>query len=163
MYAVGEKIIYGEQGACEVSELGHVAMQGIAKDRLFYTLRPLSGGGTIYAPVDSPVYMSPVMTEAEAEAFLSAIPHIEATVCPETKVTKADAYYKNIFSSHSREAVVGMLKGLSGCSKDRRQTLNLRLERISKRARDLLESELSAALGISAEEAQRQLSEALQK
>ena len=163
MYAIGEKIIYGEQGACEVSEVGHVAMQGIAKDRLFYTLRPLSGGGTIYAPVDSPVYMSPVMAQAEAEAFLAAIPSIEATYCREVKVTKADAYYKSIFSSHSREALVGMLKGLMGCSTDRRHTLNLRLERISKRARDLLESELSAALDISTAEAQKMLAEALTK
>ena len=163
MYTVGEKIIYGEQGACEVAAVGHVAMQGIAKDRLFYTLCPLSGGGTIYAPVDSPVYMSPVMTQTEAEAFVAAIPTIEATFCLETKVTKADAYYKSIFSSHSREALVGMLKGLSSCSRDRRQTLNLRLERIAKRARDPLESELSAALGISPEEAQQQLSEALKK
>ena len=163
MYAVGEKIIYGEQGACEVSEVGHVAMQGIAKDRLFYTLRPVSGGGTIYAPVDSPVYMSPVMPPEEAKAFLDAIPTIDATYCTETKVTRADAYYKSIFSSHSREALVGMLKGLKGCSTDRRHTLNLRLERISKRARELLESELSAALGISAAEAQQKLSEALTK
>lgn len=163
MYAIGEKIIYGEQGACEVSEVGHVAMQGIAKDRLFYTLRPVSGGGTIYAPVDSPVYTSPVMAPQEAEAFLAAIPAIAATYCPETKVTKADAYYKSIFSSHSREALVGMLKGLMGCSTDRRHTLNLRLERISKRARDLLESELSAALGISTTEAQKMLTDALTK
>lgn len=163
MYAVGEKIIYGEQGACEVSEVGHVAMQGIAKDRLFYTLRPLSGGGTIYAPVDSPVYTSHVMAPEEAKAFLAAIPSIEATYCTEVKVTKADAYYKSIFSSHSREALIAMLKGLKGCSTDRRQTLNLRLERISKRARDLLESELSAALGISTADAQKMLAEALTK
>ncbi|MBR2928088.1 MAG: CarD family transcriptional regulator [Oscillospiraceae bacterium] len=163
MYAIGEKIIYGEQGACEISDVGHVAMQGIAKDRLFYTLRPLSGGGTIYAPVDSPVYMSPVMAAEEAKAFLAAIPAIEATVCPETKVTKADAYYKSIFSSHSREALVAMLKGLAGCCTDRRHTLNLRLERISKRARDFLESELSAALAISTQEAQQLLADAMKK
>ena len=84
MYAVGEKIIYGEQGACEVSEVGHVAMQGIAKDRLFYTLRPLTGGPTIYAPVDSPAYMRPVMDSREAEEFLAAVPGIEAVVCTET-------------------------------------------------------------------------------
>ena len=163
MYAVGEKIIYGEQGACVVSEVGHVAMQGIAKDRLFYTLRPVSGAGTIYAPVDSPVYTSLVMPPEEAEAFLASIPSIAATYCTETKVTKSDAYYKSIFSSHSREALVGMLKGLMGCNTDRRHTLNLRLERISKRAKDLLESELSAALGITPAEAQKILSEALTK
>ena len=133
-------------------------------DREIYcALRPLSGGATIYAPVDSPVYTSPVMAQADAEAFLAAIPGIEATVCPETKVTKADAYYKSIFSSHSREALVGMLKGLSGNCTDRRHTLNLRLERISKRAKDLLESELSAALGISPAEAQQLLAEAMKK
>lgn len=164
MYAVGEKIIYGEQGACEVIEIGPVAMQGIAKDRLFYTLRPLSGGsGTIYAPVDSPVYMCPVMAQADAEAFLASIPGIEAVVCTETKVTKADAYYKSIFSSHSREALVAMLKGLNGNCNDRRHTLNLRLERIAKRAKDLLESELSAALKISSQEAQQLLADAMKK
>lgn len=163
MYAIGEKIIYGEQGVCEVSAVGPVAMQGIEKGRLFYTLRPLAGSGTIYAPVDSPVYTSPVMAREEAEQFLAAIPSIEPSVCTESKVTRADAYYKSIFSSHSRECLVAMLKGLSEQGSDRRRTLNLRLERIGKRARDLLGSEISAALDISAEEAQQRLSEALSK
>lgn len=164
MYAVGEKIMYGEQGACEVLEIGHVAMQGIAKDRLFYTLRPVVSGGTIYAPVDSPVFMRPVMSRGEAESFLAKVPDIAPTVCTETKVTRADAFYKSIFSSHSNEALVALLKGISPdvLSGGRRHTLNLRLERIVKRARELLEGELSAAMDISGEEAQKLLAGAFE-
>lgn len=162
MYASGEKIIYGEQGACEVMGVGPVAMQGIAKDRLFYTLRPMvGGGGTIYAPVDSPVFTRPVMTRSEAEHFLARIPQIAPTVCTETKVTRADAFYKSIFSSHSSDALVGLLKGLlGGEGAGRRRTLNLRMERVVKRARELLESELSAAMEITPQEAQSLLAHA---
>lgn len=161
MYALGEKIMYGEQGACEVLQIGPVAMQGIAKDRLFYTLRPVAGGGTIYAPVDSPVFTRPVMSRGEAESFLASIPGITPTVCTETKVTRADAFYKSIFSSHSNEALVALLKGLApDGSSSRRHTLNLRMERVMKRARELLESELSAAMDVSPEEAQTLLARA---
>lgn len=163
MYALGEKIIYGEQGACEVMAVGHVAMQGIAKDRLFYTLRPVvGGGGTIYAPVDSPVFTRAVMSREEAERFLASIPGIPPTYCTETKVTRADAFYKSIFSSHSSEALVALLKGLTGGDSHRR-TLNLRMERVVKRAHDLLESELSAAMEITPEEAQTLLARAFRK
>lgn len=161
MYALGEKIMYGEQGACEVLQIGHVAMQGIARDRLFYTLRPVAGGGTIYAPVDSPVFTRPVMSRGEAESFLASIPGIAPTVCTETKVTRADAFYKSIFSSHSNEALVALLKGLTpDGGSSRRHTLNLRMERVMKRARELLESELSAAMDVSPEEAQTLLTRA---
>lgn len=161
MYALGEKIMYGEQGACEVLQIGHVAMQGIARDRLFYTLRPVAGGGTIYAPVDSPVFTRPVMSRGEAESFLASIPGIAPAVCTETKVTRADAFYKSIFSSHSNEALVALLKGLApDGGSGRRHTLNLRMERVIKRARELLESELSAAMDVSPEEAQTLLARA---
>ncbi len=162
MYAVGDKIMYGEQGACEVMEVGCVAIQGIAKDRVFYTLQPVSGGSTIYAPVDSPVFTRPIMSRDEAETFLAKIPGIAPQVCPETKATRADAYYKSVFSSHSSEALVAMLKGISpeGPACGRRNTLNLRLERIVRRAKDLLMSELAASLEIPAEEAQQRFLEA---
>lgn len=157
MYTVGDKIMYGEQGACVVLEVGHVAIQGIAKDRVFYTLQPISGGSTIYAPVDSPVFTRYIMSRAEAEAFLAKVPLIAPAVCTETKVTRADAYYKSVFSSHSNEALVAMLKGISpdGPACGRRNTLNLRLERVVRRAKDLLLSELAASLEISTDEAQK--------
>ncbi|MGM9662500.1 MAG: CarD family transcriptional regulator [Oscillospiraceae bacterium] len=163
MYSVGDKIMYGEQGVCEVADVGRVSMQGIAKDRIFYTLKPLSGGGVIYAPVDSGVFMRPVMAREEAEAFLARVPGIAPTFCTETKITRADAYYKSIFSSHSCEALVALLKGLSQDERgtDRRHALNLRLERIVKRARELLEGELSAAMDISSDEAQELLTRSL--
>lgn len=160
MYQVGDKIVYGEQGACTVEAIGTLSMRGIEKHQQFYTLRPICSGAVIYAPVDSPVFMRPVMTAEEAQALLIRISRIEPIICRETKVNQADAFYKSIFSSHRTEDLAAMLKGLYREERlsARNGSLNLRIERIGKRAREILASELSAALGISYAEADAKLS-----
>ena len=163
MYQVGEKIIYSEHGVCEVKAVGTLAMQGVKKDQLFYTLCPVGREGVIYAPVDSPVYMRPVMCRSEAEAFLEQAPDIAPAVCQETKITRADAYYKSVFSSHSCAALLALLKGLYQNQQfsPGRGSVNLRIDRIGRRARDLLNGELAAALGISPDDAERRLEQML--
>ena len=53
LYAVGEKIVYGEHGVCTVEKVAPLDMSGVAKNRLYYHLSPLIGSGTFFAPVDS--------------------------------------------------------------------------------------------------------------
>ena len=59
MYSVGDKIIYGENGVCTIEKIGPLPLSGGAKDRIYYSLRPLVGSGTYYAPVDTAAYMRP--------------------------------------------------------------------------------------------------------
>ena len=68
MFQVGEKIIYGENGVCTVESIGPLEISGAQKDRLYYNLRPLTGSGNYYTPVDSAAFMRPVMSREEAEA-----------------------------------------------------------------------------------------------
>ena len=54
MFEVGEYIVYGCKGVCQVEEITHIDIPGSNKDRLYYVLAPLEDrNGKIYAPTDN--------------------------------------------------------------------------------------------------------------
>ena len=145
MYAVGEKIIYGENGVCTVDKIEPLAISGSPKDKLYYHLRPMIGSGTYYTPVDCCAFMRPVMTREEAEALIDAMPGIEPAICNDNRFNHVDAYYKELFRQHSCAALVAIVKGLRSRMATRK-TRSSRAEATMKRARDMLHGELSVAL-----------------
>lgn len=147
MFSVGDKIIYGENGVCTVESIGPLTMAGAPKDKLYYYLSPLIGSGTYFAPVDSGAYMRPVMSRAEAEALIDAMPGIQPAICTDNRFNHVDAFYKELFKQHSCEALVAIVKGLHGRLAERK-TKSSRAESTMKRAKDILHGELSIALGI---------------
>ena len=147
MFSVGDKIIYGENGVCTVESIGPLSMAGAPKDKLYYYLSPLIGSGTYFAPVDSGAYMRPVMSRAEAEALIDAMPGIQPAICTDNRFNHVDAFYKELFKQHSCEALVSIVKGLRSRISDRK-TKSSRAEATMKRAKDILHGELSVALDI---------------
>ena len=147
MFSVGDKIIYGENGVCTVESIGPLSMAGAPKDKLYYYLSPLIGSGTYFAPVDSGAYMRPVMSRAEAEALIDAMPGIQPAICNDNRFNHVDTFYKNLFKQHSCEALVSIVKGLGSRMSDRK-TKSSRAEATMKRAKDILHGELSVALDI---------------
>ena len=151
MFSVGEKIIYGENGVCTVENIGPLNVSGASKERVYYQLRPLIGRGTYFTPVDSGAYMRPVMSREEAEALIDAMPGIEPAICQDNRFNHVDAFYKELFKQHSCEALVSIVKGLR-CRMAERKTKSSRAEATMKRAKDILHSELSVALGMDVKE-----------
>ena len=147
MFSVGDKIIYGENGVCTVESIGPLTMAGAPKEKLYYYLSPLIGSGTYFAPVDSGAYMRPVMSRAEAEALIDAMPGIQPAICNDNRFNHVDAFYKELFKQHSCEALVSIVKGLKSRMSDRK-TKSSRAEATMKRAKDILHGELSVALDI---------------
>lgn len=147
MYEIGDKIIYGENGVCVVEKIAPLEISGASKDKLYYYLRPFTGSGTYFTPVDSGAFMRPVMSRDEAEALIDAIPGIEPAICNDSRFNHVDAFYKELFKQHSCEALVAIVKGLHGRLAERK-TKSSRAESTMKRAKDILHGELSTALGI---------------
>ena len=147
MFSVGDKIIYGENGVCIVEKIAPLEMSGAAKDKLYYSLRPLVGSGTYFTPVESGAFMRPIMSRDEAEAFIDTIPSIEPAICNDNRFNHVDAFYKELFKKHSCEALVSIIKGLHERMSERK-TKSSRAESTMKRAKDILHGELSAALEI---------------
>ena len=145
MYAVGEKIVYGEHGVCTVEKVAPLDMSGVPKSKLYYHLTPLVGSGKFFTPVDSEAYMRPVMDRQAAEALIDAMPGIEPAICTDNRFNHVDAYYKELFRSHSCEALVSIVKGLNTRMAERK-TRSSRAEATMKRAKEMLHGELSVAL-----------------
>jgi len=151
VFAIGDKIIYGEHGVCTVEKIGPLEMSGVGNGSMYYYLSPLIGTGTFFAPVDSGAYMRPVMGRDEAEALIDAMPGIQPAICNDNRFNHVDAFYKDLFRTHSCEALVSIVKGLNTRLTERK-TRSSRAEATMKRAKDILHGELSVALGIGLDE-----------
>ena len=145
MFAVGEKIIYGENGVCTVVKIAPLDMLGASQDKLYYHLAPYVGSGTYFAPVDSGAFMRPVMSREQAEALIDSIPGIEPAICSDNRFNHVDAFYKELFKKHSCEALVSIIKGLRERMNERK-TKSSRAETTMKRAKEILHGELAVAL-----------------
>ena len=67
-------IVYGNEGVCRVEEIGTPKISGVDKHREYYTLAPIYREGKVFTPVDSKVFMRPVITREEALALIDRIP-----------------------------------------------------------------------------------------
>ena len=105
MYHTGEFIVYGTSGVCEVTAVGQPAF---ARDegRLYYTLTPVYGTETIYIPVDSPVFMRPVISREQAEALIESIPAIEEDSFTTHSLRLASEHYQAALQSHDCHELV---------------------------------------------------------
>ena len=78
MFSVGDYMIYGINGVCQVQDI--CASPFDKKDtRTFYMLRPLAtaAGSVIYTPTDNvQVAMRPLMTRAQAEELIACMPDL---------------------------------------------------------------------------------------
>ena len=79
MFEIGDFIVYGNNGICEVKDVTTISMQNAPKDRLYYLLSPLHRKESkIFTPVDSgKTVMRAVLTKEEANALIDDIPEIE--------------------------------------------------------------------------------------
>lgn len=93
MYQVGELIVYGGTGVCRVEAVETPQQRGPEAGRQYYLLKPLYQDGTIRIPVDSKVFMRPVISRQEAEVLIDAIPGMHAEACHERNFTQLDARF----------------------------------------------------------------------
>ena len=82
MYEVGDLIVYGRTGICEVTEITTLKMDGVPKDKLYYILRPVrEKHGKVFTPVDNEkIVMRKVISKEEAEEIKTKLEEVGATV-----------------------------------------------------------------------------------
>ena len=151
MYQVGEKIIYGGEGVCTVEAVGPLEMAGVKNNKEYYTLAPLYREGRIYAPVDTSVFMRPILSREEAEELVRSIPSIQAVPCGDRNPRLLGEYYQQMLRTRSCVSMVRLIK-TAYLKREARQARGSKPgqvdERYMKRAEELLYGELAAALDI---------------
>ena len=70
MYGVGDLVVYGSIGVCRVEAVGASPLPSTATARDYYTLTPLYKDGHIYAPVDTAMFMRPVISRTKAISLI---------------------------------------------------------------------------------------------
>jgi CarD family transcriptional regulator len=79
MFERKDLVVYGATGVCEVVDIGTPQIEGIDKERIYYTLHPVySNEGVIYTPVDNTsVAMRHVMSAYNANELINSLNDLE--------------------------------------------------------------------------------------
>ena len=155
MFQVGDLIIYSGEGVCRVESIGKPEMSDVNKDRLYYTLAPIYREGKIFIPVDTKVFMRPILTKEAALELIRQIPQIETTICQDRNQRQLTEHYQNLIQSHQCDDLVQIIKAVylkEQVVRARGKKPGQVDERYRKRAEDMLHGELAVALGIDREE-----------
>ena len=76
MVEIGEYVVCGAKGVCQIRDITHIDMSGADKEKLYYVLAPVGDkNGTIYVPTDSEkIIMRRTISKEEAERLIDELP-----------------------------------------------------------------------------------------
>jgi CarD family transcriptional regulator len=151
MYKVGDLIIYGNIGVCEVADIMTPGFSDADKSQLFYELKPLSQNGTIYTPVSTKVFMRPIITADEAERLIDMIPTIQPKAYHTGRMNELAQHYESAMKTHDCSDLLELSMSIYAKKKyleENGRKFGQIDDRYMKRAEELLYTELSAALSI---------------
>lgn len=158
MYKIGEFIIYGNDGVCEVENVGLLNMSGIDKDRYYYTLKPVNKSGKIFTSVDTGVFMRLISTCEEVQQLIELIPSIKGVECNEKNTRLLQPYYEKFIKTHDCIDLLALISGFYNKKTDGKKMGQID-EKYMRIAQGLIKDEFSAALGIPIEEVESYITE----
>ncbi len=151
MFETGEMIVYGGEGVCVVEDIGSPNVSGVNKDRLYYTLSPLYRSGRVFAPVDTPVFMRPVISRDEAIDLIRTMPEVTGELYENSNLRFLTEHYQRTIQSYSCAGLVKLIKDVY-LKRQHVTSQGKKLgqidERYMKRAEDMLYGELAVALSM---------------
>lgn len=164
LYRINDLIVYGNSGVCRVEAVGPLKGAGADPKRPYYTLSPMFSSGIIYTPVDTNVFMRPVLSQNEVEELIDRLPELEDDAGSVTNLRLLSEYCRAALDSHRCEALLKLIKtlrrrGQESARQGRR--LGLTEMKYRKLAEELIHGEFSVALGIPMEEVPDYISQRL--
>ena len=150
MFQIGEYIVYGRSGICQIEDITHLEIAGADEKRLYYVLVPLNiKGSRVYFPVDKKdANARKVITRQEAMALLDEIPKIQEMGVSNEKLREES--YKQALNSCDYRQWVAVLKTLHQRRRVRTaqgKKMGATDERYLKMTEDALYSELAFVMG----------------
>ncbi len=111
MFDIGDYVVFGTDGVCTVEAVGSLDIEGVSKEKLYYTLAPVgkTGNNRIFAPVDGKrVVMRRVISLDEAKALIGRITEIEPLEVHDER--KREEAYKAALTSCDCVQIVRLIK-----------------------------------------------------
>lgn len=166
MYKKGEYVIYGNNGICRIEQIGVPVGTPLGRSgKEYYTLAPVFGSGSIYAPVDTKVFMRPILTKAQAEALIEQIPGIQGENVEGKDVRALSEKYRGCLDTHQCEDLVRLIKTVYQKEKAMAESgkkLAKTEQEFGRLAKELLHREFSMALEMPYEEVEGYIAEKIE-
>jgi len=111
MFQIGDTVVCGSNGVCQVEEIGPLLSMGkAAGNRKYYTLRPyFDNSGRIYLPVDTDkVIMRYTLSKDEVNSLVSEIEALEQIDIMDEKQRETE--YKSAVNSSDPRKLVRIIK-----------------------------------------------------
>lgn len=110
MFKVGDYVVYGNTGVCQIEDVGPISIG--SKDKDYYTLVPVYGRNSkLYTAVDSDkVVIRPIMTKQESDALIDEMEEIDTLRIGDEK--KREEIYKETMKTCDCKEWVRIIKTL---------------------------------------------------
>ena len=155
MFQIGQLVVYGTEGVCEIQNVGALHLSGMDDARTYFTLCPVGRKVTIYVPTDRADQLRPVMTRQQAQGLIDQMPDIEPLHMPSNGPFMQRESYDTALHSHNCVDLVRILKTIYAKQHRHphgRHSLGRIDEEYRRRAEDILFSEFAAALDMPREQ-----------
>lgn len=158
MFSVGDMVVYGNNGICEIMDITDLDMTGSM--RTYYVLAPIvKKENRIYSPVDNgKVVMRALVSVDEAKSILEHLSEIPFLEVENEKMIEMK--YREVMATCDLINVIGMMKTIWH-KQAKRMAVGKKItstdDRYLKRAQDAVYAELAMALHQSREEVEQQI------
>lgn len=150
MFDIGDLVVFGSDGVCQVEAVGPLDIDGVSKEKLYYTLIPVGkvGNGRIFAPVEGKrVVVRRVVSPDEANCLIEEMANIGRLDITDEK--KREERYKQVIQHCDLREIVQLIKEIYN-RKQMRDAIGKKLTAVDERyfniAENCLYSELSLPL-----------------
>lgn len=158
-YNIGDHVMYGVSGACQIVEIGPLEFGG--PDKIYYSLKPVyDARDTIYVPVTREEEISrKVMGKKKAQETVKQIEKSKMSGQMPDRET-CDVILQNADSVEVAN-LIRHLRNVRAINKKNHKSLNITDAKYLTYAERIVKSELSVALSITMDESEAMLNAAL--
>lgn len=168
MFQIGDTVVCGSNGVCQIEEIGPILSMGKAAANRgdYYTLKPcFDNGGRIYLPVNSDkVVLRYVLSRDEVNALVAEIESLDQITISSEKLRETE--YKNAVNSSDPRNLIRIIKTMHKRKKSRIENGKKSTaidEKYSRIAEQRLYDELALALELDREAAKNYISKYIEK
>jgi len=155
-YQIDDMVVYGNTGVCRIVDVTVPDFIPADKEKVeYYVLAPVNQDGFIYTPVDTKVFMRPIISKEKANELIDRIPTIQAEVYHSSNMQDLKAHYEAAFTSHDCADLIELSMSIymkKQYLEQQKKKFGQTDAKFMKKAEDLLFNELAAALGIKKDE-----------
>ena len=156
-YSVGETVVYGGSGVCEISEIKDVAF-GRERPQKYYILKPLfvNQAMVVYVPMKNEklvAKMQPIISRDEAMDLIKEINSMNIDWIDDRNARKDT--YNDIISSGDRKEIISVIRAITArrqALEEEGKTLNMQDEKILYEAEKRMNAEFAVALDMNIDE-----------